>query len=140
MITTAGENLLLGLICGAVAPPPNLYLALLTAPATPFSSGWDIQEPLVAEYKRTKIQNSPGFWMLSDGEMVNAKALSLPFAFSAEPWPILMGWGMLDAETGGSLFWAGAWGKQIRPGAKDYITIPSGGLAIRAAAAGGWSG
>lgn len=139
MITVTGENLLIGLICGAASPPPDLYLALLTLPATPYSSGWDIAEPTVAEYKRIKIQNSPGSWIISEGEMVNAQAIDLPFAYSLEPWPILVGWGLLDAETGGSLFWAGGW-TPVQPTAQDYLSIPKGALAIRAAAAGGWSG
>lgn len=128
-ITSYGEDLLLDLVCRRRVSPEFLYLALLTQPGNRYSSGYDIAEPTVAEYKRVVLGNAPGNWEQRGGEMANADAVSLPFYFT-EPWPLIVGWALVDAPEGGQVLWAGDL-SPVQPTQGSSLAIPAGGLVIR---------
>lgn len=128
-ITAYGEDFLLDLICRRAVAPQALYLALVTKPATKHSSGFDIAEPQVAEYVRTRLENGPGTWEQRGGEMAYAQAVPLPFYFT-EAWPTVVGWALCDEARGGKVLWAGAMAPAT-PQRGGSITVPAGGLVIR---------
>jgi len=133
-ITTTGENFLLELICRGVQPPETLWLALIANnEPTKFSTGAEIDEPDVTEYARIPYLNQSGNWSERAGQMSNTITVETPPISGNVVWPTIRHWGLLDAEFGGNLLWAGTLDAPITPREGDVIEMPPGTIIIRTA-------
>lgn len=130
-ITNSGENYLLDLVTGAMNAHPVYYIALITnEPPTQFISGFDLDEPQVADYTRASVLNIPGNWTPPSGEIANLDVIE--FSIAEEDWGIIRHYAICDSQEGGEVLWAGDFEIPVTIEEGDQLIIHPGALVIRA--------
>jgi hypothetical protein len=133
-ITNTGENFLLNLICRDSTAPDMFWLALITRnEPTKFTTGAEIDEPDVNEYARIPYQNVSGNWSARSGEMSNILPARSVVVSGNEVWPTIRHWGILDAQFGGNLLWAGSFDNPINLNEGDWVEFAPGAITLRTA-------
>lgn len=118
-------------------PPANLYIALYTTGTTSESgTGTNAGAAEVAggSYARVAVTNNATNWpaaaVASNGKTMKSNANSITFPTASADWGWITQWAIVDAATGGNIYYYGTFdvAKQILFG--DTATLPPGAIKI----------
>jgi hypothetical protein len=85
--------------------PATLYLALSSAPPTRAGSFTEL--PATLNYSRTAIASTTGDWTVPAlGKTTSVVQINIPAPIGGI-WSTAVGWGLYDAASGGTLWFAG---------------------------------
>lgn len=122
---------------GSYTPPANLHIALyttgtVTEGATGATSG--AVEVTGGGYARASVPNNSANWPAAaaagDGRTLKSNGSTISFSAATADWGTITQWAIVDAATGGNVYYYGTFdvAKTILTG--DTATLPPGALKI----------
>jgi|SRR5581483_520505 len=131
MGNTWNNALLNALLGGAAFPavPTDTYIALFTAAPTDAGGGTEVSG---GSYARVHAVNNTGNWGANTSTESKSNAAQLTFPRATADWGTVVGYGIFDAASGGTLlFWAPITAQVINSGVQAFFDI--GQLTVSAA-------
>lgn len=124
------------LVGGALTPEAlpalsTVWFALTTTEPAESDDGADIDEPTIASYGRIQYPLNATAWTSSGyGTFLNTQEISWPDV--SEPWPVIIGWAMLTAQTDGNTLAVGRLRVPLEPFDGDALSIPPYAVSLSA--------
>lgn len=118
----------------AAEPPPSFWLALIIdVPPNPYTSGEEINEPLVESgYARVEVPNNTEYFGdLDSGQLHLVMNLQdITFSTATSDWGLITHWALCDAEVDGGVYFFGDLMETTPVFSGDQVIIDANLLAI----------
>lgn len=126
-LTNFGVKLISDMMVNITPMPPVLYVAVMTRPATFFTTGAQLLEPTDTAYERVPIYMNDEWWDdASNGQKTNAQDIMFPI--STMDWGLISHFAMCDDSEGGNVIYGAHFREAYYVGDNVRLSILKGNL------------